>query len=252
MTTAWNCASVSRGCNPSLAASAAAAASGPAAVAAPPARVRFAAAEYFEAGLSDWDYLGGYKDVDNSTLRLQAYYANDVAIGVAPWVMTYGHLVGRTLAETLPDRAVNAQLLFDYRDDQNYKFAGLRVGGGRWVIGVVAEGVETILADSTVAPPQANTWYKLDVVIARVAGQDKVTLYANDVARVTWPRSSGPILTGGRVGVMVRGGAAQFQELEQWDVGHPEPRSREVPRSTRSAKTEDREGLKGSGGLRAL
>ncbi|PKO20395.1 MAG: hypothetical protein CVU38_20315, partial [Chloroflexi bacterium HGW-Chloroflexi-1] len=37
--------------------------------------------------------------------------------------------------------------------------------------------------------------------------------------RVTWTRGSGQTLTGGRVGVMVRGGAARFQELEQWDVG---------------------------------
>ena len=49
--------------------------------------------------------------------------------------------------------------------------------------------------------------------------QDQVTLYANAGERVTWPRGAGPILTGGRVGVMARGGAAQFQELEQWDVG---------------------------------
>ena len=193
----------------------------------------------------------------------------------------------------------------------------------------------TSLADSTVAPPQANTLYKLDVVVARVNGQDTVTLYANAGERVTWTRGSGPILTGGRVGVMARGGAAHdtdagteatephltasvasvaasvsgsvappqantwhqldivvahervtlyvadqervswqpagahrltggqvglmakqsiaaFQELGQWDGGHPGPRSREVPRSTQSAKTEDREGLKGSGGLRAL
>ncbi len=35
----------------------------------------------------------------------------------------------------------------------------------------------------------------------------------------TWTCGSGQVLTGGRVGVMVRGGAVQFQELEQWDVG---------------------------------
>ena len=58
--------------------------------------------------------------------------------------MTYGHLRGRALAETMTGRSVNAQLIFDYRDDQNYKFAGLRVGGGRWVIGAVVDGVETI------------------------------------------------------------------------------------------------------------
>jgi len=86
----------------------------------------------------------------------------------------------------------------------------------------------------------ANTPYKLDLVVARVNGQDKVTLYAGDVERVTWTRGSGQILTGGRVGVMVRGGAARFQELEQGDVGHPGPRRREVTRSTRSAKTGER------------
>ena len=96
-------------------------------------------------------------------------------------------------------------------------------------------------------PPQANTWYQLDLVVARVDGQDQVTLYANDDERVTWTRGSGQTLTGGRVGVMARGGAARFQELEQWDVGHPGPRRREVPRSTRSAKANKR-----SEGLRAL
>jgi len=82
------------------------------------------------------------------------------------------------------------------------------------VIGAVVDGVETILADSTVAPPQADTWYKLDVVVARVNGQDTVTLYANAGERVTWMRGSGPILTGGRVGVMARGGAAHDTDAE--------------------------------------
>jgi RHS repeat-associated protein len=35
---------------------------------------------------------------------------------------------------------------------------------------------------------------------------------------VRWQRGSGQRLTGGRVGVMVRGGIAEFQELEVWDV----------------------------------
>ncbi len=69
------------------------------------------------------------------------------------------------------------------------------------------------------APPQVNTWYQLDVVVARVGGQDIVTLYANNTERVAWASSAGHPLTGGRVGTMARSGAAQFQELEQWDVG---------------------------------
>jgi len=36
---------------------------------------------------------------------------------------------------------------------------------------------------------------------------------------------------------MAKQGIAEFQELELWDVGAPGPRSREVARSTRSAKT---------------
>ena len=48
----------------------------------------------------------------------------------------------------------------------------------------------------------------------------KVTLYADRHEVISWRRaSSDPPITGGRVGVMVRGGVAQFQELEQWDVG---------------------------------
>jgi len=187
----------------------------------PPASVgRDAHAEYFE-GDPGWEHPGGSTDVTNSVLRLNTWRDPDATVGLAPesWAMTAGHLKARVRAVTDGDRWQNADLVFDYQDDQNYKFAGLRVGGGRWVIGAMTDGVETILADSTLAPPQANTWYKLGVVVARVVGQDKVTLYANDVERVTWTRGSGQTLTGGRVGVMVRGGAARFGELEQWDVG---------------------------------
>ena len=123
-------------------------------------------------------------------------------------------------------------MVFDYRDDQNYKFAGLRVGSSRWVIGAMVEGVETILADSTAAPPQANTWYKLDVVVAH----DRVTLYVAGQERVSWQPAGAHRLTGGQVGLMAKQGIAEFQELELWDVGAPGPRSREVARSTRSAK----------------
>jgi len=45
-----------------------------------------------------------------------------------------------------------------------------------------------------------------------------------------------PRLTGGQVGLMAKQGSAEFEELEQWDVGHSGSRSREVTRSTRSAK----------------
>ena len=107
-------------------------------------------------------------------------------------------------------------MVFDYRDDQNYKFAGLRVGSSRWVIGAMVEGVETILADSTAAPPQANTWYKLDVVVAH----DRVTLYVAGQERVSWQPAGAHRLTGGQVGLMAKQGIAEFQELELWDVGH--------------------------------
>ena len=83
-----------------------------------------------------------------------------------------------------------------------------------------------LLLRPTAGPPvsdpaiQADRWYTLDLVVARAGGQDQVTLYADGAAKITWTRGSGQTLTGGRVGVMVRGGAARFGELEQWDVGH--------------------------------
>ena len=82
-----------------------------------------------------------------------------------------------------------------------------------------------LLLRPTAGPPvsdpaiQADRWYTLDLVVARAGGQDQVTLYADGAAKITWTRGSGQTLTGGRVGVMVRGGAARFGELEQWDVG---------------------------------
>lgn len=50
-----------------------------------PNPLRFAHGEYFEAGLSDWRYPPGYQEVRVSVLRLQAYYADSMALGIAPW-----------------------------------------------------------------------------------------------------------------------------------------------------------------------
>jgi hypothetical protein len=147
--------------------------------AAPPTPLRFAHGEYFEAGLGDWRYPPGYQEVRNSVLRLQAYYADSMALGVAPWPMTAGRLRGRVLAETMPalpvpNLPINAYLIFDHGDDWNYKFAGLQVSSGRWVIGVVNGGAETILASATATLPQADRWYTLDLGV----GLNQVTLYA--------------------------------------------------------------------------
>lgn len=79
--------------------------------------------------------------------------------------------------------------------------------------------METLLAVATASPPAANTWYQLDMGVTRIGGQDRVTLYANNTARVTWASSTGHPITGGRAGVLTRGGAARCQEPEQWDVG---------------------------------
>ncbi len=98
-----------------------------------------------------------------------------------------------------------------------FTFAGLRADGGHRVIGTVADGVETVLAELNDLALQADRWYQVDLMIEL----NQVTLYADGQAKVTWQRtSSAPPITGGRVGLMVRGGAAEFQELEQWDVGH--------------------------------
>ena len=157
-------------------------------------------------------------------MRLAPYYPTDTVLSVAPWAMTYGHLKTRAQAWAAPATPTptppapaywqNAEIVFDYRDAQNYKFAGLRVGSGRWVIGVVAAGEETILADSAVAPPRANTWYQLDLV----AAHDRVTLYVADQERVSWQPAGANRLRGGRVGLMAKQSSAEFQELEVWDV----------------------------------
>lgn len=91
-----------------------------------------------------------------------------------------------------------------------------------WVIRAVTGGMEGDLtapvADATI---QADRWYQLDLVTARVGGQDQVTLYADGVAKITWTRGNSQIpLTGGRVGVMTYGGVVGFQELELWDIGN--------------------------------
>jgi len=52
-----------------------------------------------------------------------------------------------------------------------------------------------------------------------VVARDKVTLYADGVERISWQPGGSNRLTGGRVGFMVKGSLAEFQELEQWDVG---------------------------------
>ena len=203
--------------------------------AAAPNPTRFAHAEYFATD-PGWPHPGGTATVENSVLRLEPEYGypGNTVLSVAPWRMTTGHLKGRGQAVSSDNPAYwqNAQIVFDYQDVNNYKFAGLRVGGGRWVIGAVADGVETILADSTVAPPQVDNWYALDVVVTH----DRVTLYVADQERVSWQPAGAHRLTGGQVGLKAKQGIAEFQELELWDVGRPGSRSREVTRSTRSAK----------------
>jgi hypothetical protein len=118
------------------------------------------------------------------------------------------------------DRPQTARLLFDYQDVNNYKSAGLRSDAGqqKWVLKVVQDGVESDLVAPVPDPTlQPDHWYQLDLVVEL----NKVTLYADGQEKISWQRgSSGPRLTGGRVGVATRGGSAAFQELEQWDVGH--------------------------------
>jgi len=189
-------------------------------LASPPPTVTFAHAEYFDGSDPGWHSPVGedWRGVAASAYWLKAYEPGYLAITVAPaaWAMPYGHLRARARTVSGENRPINAQLLFDYQDDQHYKIAGLRAGGKNWAIKAVADGVESDLAtpvsDATL---QADRWYQLDLVVAR----DKVTLYADGVERISWQPGGSNRLTGGRVGFMVKGSLAEFQELEQWDVG---------------------------------
>ena len=87
---------------------------------------------------------------------------------------------------------------------------------GERPFGRLRAGLVPAVADPTLQP---GVWYQLDLVVE----VGKVTLYADGHEVISWQRAGGdPPITGGRVGVMVRGGVAKFQELEQWDVepGH--------------------------------
>ena len=94
-------------------------------------------------------------------------------------------------------------------------FAGLLVGGGNWVIGVVEDGTRTMLVKAADSGLQVDRWYALELVV----GRDKVTLYADNQSVVSWQPGGGRRITGGQVGLMAERGKAEFQELEQWDVG---------------------------------
>jgi RHS repeat-associated protein len=174
---------------------------------------RFAHGEYFESD-PGWESAGGWADAVDSVYRLNTWYANDATTAVAAWAMTAGHLRGRVRAVTDGARSRNAELVFDYQDATHYKIAGLRVTDGQWVIKAVgANNSETLLAAATESI-SADQWYQLDLVVEL----NQVTLYADGQAKVTWQRGSSQRITGGRVGVMVRDGKAEFQELEVWDV----------------------------------
>jgi RHS repeat-associated protein len=215
----WDCTPVSAGCPgaskaPGLAAPARFISAVPQAT--PPAVTRFAHGEYFESD-PGWETAGGEATVVDSAYRLEAWYASDAAVAVAPWAMTFGHLRARAMAVPNGERPQTARLLFDYQDVNNYKSAGLRADAGqqKWVLKVVQDGVEsdlvTPVADATLRP---DHWYQLDLVV----GLSQVTLYADGQEKISWTRGSGQRLTGGRVGLATRGGSAAFQELEVWDV----------------------------------
>jgi len=129
----WSCTPVSAGCGgaskaPGLAAPVRFAPAAPQAT--PPPVSRFAHGEYF-ASDPGWETAGDAATAVDSVYRLDAWYATDAAVAVAPWPLTAGHLRSRVMALANGDRPQTARLLFDYQDVQNYKSAGLRSDAGQ-------------------------------------------------------------------------------------------------------------------------
>lgn len=48
--------------------------------------------------------MGGVVAVVDSTYRLEAWYATDAAVAIAPWVMTAGHLRSRVMVVASGER----------------------------------------------------------------------------------------------------------------------------------------------------
>jgi len=101
----------------------------------------------------------------------QLSYRNDSAVIVEV----------KALANAYTGKKQNAFMVFDYRSDTDYKYAGMRVTDDRWVIGQrTSTGyVQKAFFTEDLA---TNTWYNLKLYLY----QDEAMLYANGVLKVSY------------------------------------------------------------------
>ena len=101
----------------------------------------------------------------------------------------------------------NASVIFDYQDQDNFKYAGASVDSGRWEIGQVGSGNwrSQVTLDEAIA---LNTDYHMQVVVLN----DKATLFVDGAEKLTHTFSSG--IGDGTVGLATHRAKTVFDNLE--------------------------------------
>jgi hypothetical protein len=113
--------------------------------------------------------------------------------------MTEGRFGAGMESKRSGDRYTNGFLVFDYMDLANFKYAGMYVGQGQWVIGERVNWTYTNRETVTeTAGIDTETKYNLEVVVSG----NSVTLKVDGQTKVSHTFASG--VDGGEVGLLVR------------------------------------------------
>ena len=104
-------------------------------------------------------------------------------------------------------KSKNAFIIFDYAGPQNYKYAGMREGSDKWVIGVVTDKGSQAVKSSD-GPIDSAKNYNLEVSL----GGSVATLIADGVQKLSHD-FGGRAVTDGRVGVGSQDGHSSFDDI---------------------------------------
>ncbi len=168
-------------------------------------------AEYFQVRIGGWSVTNGrYRAVPNGNALATIRIADPLPSDLSLQATINGNAVQGSLYS-------NAFVIFDYQNENEFKFAGTKFGSSEWVIGH-RNGTSWTVDASIVDPLQAATDYNLEVVIQN---DSQVTLLADGVAKTSYTFSAS--LSDGSVGVGTWNAESYFDNIVVQSYTPPPP-----------------------------
>gem|GEM_PF-2371030 len=166
-----------------------------------PAGRDLAGDDFGDGNADGWSPTGGTWAVEK---RAYSGLGNAVSL----WTPTFrtGKVWAKVQTQSLGAIAHNGYVVFDYRDGDNYRFAGLQDDSNQWVIGEKLTGTLYTRAAAS-EPINTGQWYSLELVVSGNA----VSLKAGGVKKAGYTFLDG--IQGGKVGLLVVNAHSHFDDV---------------------------------------